>query len=77
MVVYDYINENVYLFSLTTIMSKTKRKISARNKEYTNNKFKYQRKERIQISSAKEIGHFVGGGVTVGLGGVIGPAEWR
>ena len=41
-------NEKVYLFSFTTIMSTTKRKISVRNKEYTNNKFKYQREERIQ-----------------------------
>ena len=50
-----YINEKVYHFSLTTIMSKTKRKISVRNKEYTNIKFEYIGEQRIQISSAKEI----------------------
>ena len=55
-------------------MSTTKRKISMRNKEYTNNKFKYQREERIQISSAKEMGHRVIDEVAVGAGGVIGPA---
>ena len=69
-----YINEKVCLFSLTTIMSTTKRKITVRNKEYTNNKFKYQREEKIQISSAKQMGHRVVGGVAVGAGGVIGPA---
>ena len=31
------------------------RKISVRNKEYTNNEFKYQREERIQINSAEEM----------------------
>ena len=50
-----YINVKVYIFSLTTIMSTTKRQISVKNKEYTNNKFKYQREERIQISSAKVV----------------------
>ena len=55
-------------------MSTTKRKISVRNKEYTSNKFEYQREERIQISSAKEMGHRVVGEVAVGTGGVIGPA---
>ena len=48
-----------------------------RNKEYTNNKFKYQREKRIQISSAKEMDHRVVVGVAVGAGGVMGPAEWR
>ena len=48
-----------------------------RNKKYTNNKFKYQREERIQISSVEEMRHRVVGGVAVGAGGVIGPAEWR
>ena len=47
-----------------------KRKLSVRNKEYTNNKFKYQREKRIQFSSAKEMGHRV----VVGAGMVIGPA---
>ena len=62
-----YINEKVYLFSLTSIMLTTKRKISVRNKEYSNNKFEYQREERIQIfSSGKEMGHRVVGGVAVG-----------
>ena len=70
MVVY----EKVYFFSLTRIMSTTKRKISMRNKEYTNNKLKYQREERIQIRSAKEMGHRVVGGVAVGAAGVIGLA---
>ena len=70
-----YINEKLFLFSLTTIMLTMKRKISVRNKEYTNNKFKYQREERIQISSAKEMGHHVIGGVAVGAGGVISPAD--
>ena len=51
-------------------MSMTKRKISARNKEYTNNKLEYQREERIQFSSAKEMDHHVVGGVAVGVGGV-------
>ena len=45
-----------------------------RNKEYTNNKCKYQREERIQISSVKEMGHRVVGEVAIGAGGVIGPA---
>ena len=49
-------------------MSTTKRKIAERNKEYTINKFKYQKEERIQISSAKEIGHHVVDGVAVGEG---------
>ena len=68
MVVYIY--EKVYLFSLTTITSTTKRKISVKNKEYTNNEFKYQREEKIQTSLAKEMGHRVVGGacrVAVGL----------
>ena len=58
-------------------MSTTNRKISLRNKEYIYYKFKYQKQERIQISSAEEMGHIVVGGVAVGAGGVIGPAEWR
>ena len=66
--------KKIYFFSHTTIMATTKRKISVRNKEYTTNKFKYEREERIQISSAKEIGHRVVGGVAVGAGGVISPA---
>ena len=55
-------------------MSTTKRKMSTRKKEYTNNKLKCQREEKIQISSAKEVGHLVVGGVAVGTAGVIGPA---
>ena len=55
-------------------MSMTKGKISGRNKEYTNNRFEYQREERIQISSTKEMGHRVVSGVSVGACGVIGPA---
>ena len=55
-------------------MSTTERKISVRNKVYTNNKFVYQREERIQIISAKEMSHRVVGGVAVGAAGVIGPA---
>ena len=55
-------------------MSTMKRKISVRNKEYANNKFKYQREERIWISSAKEMGHRVVGEVAVGTGGVISQA---
>ena len=60
-------------FSLTRIMSTTKRQISGKNNEYTINKLKYQREERIQISLAKEMGHRVVGGVAVGAAGVIGP----
>ena len=55
-------------------MLTTKRKISVRNQEYTNNKFKYKREKRIQISSAKEMGPRVVGGVAMGASGVIGPA---
>ena len=49
-------------------------KISVRNKEYANNKFEYQREEIIQISSAKEMGNSVVGGVAVGAAGVMGPS---
>ena len=66
--------KKLYFFSLTTIISTTRGKISVRNREYTSNKFKYQREKRIQISLAKEMGQRVVGGVTVGLGGVVGPA---
>ena len=71
-----YINEKVWSFSLTTFMTTTKRKIFVRNKEYTNNNFKYQREERIQINSTREMGHRVVGGVAVGTDGVFGPAFW-
>ena len=67
--------KEVYVFSLTTIISTTKRKISVRNKGYTNNKFEYKREERIQITSAKEMCHRVFGGVAVGAGGVR--HRWR
>ena len=53
-------------------MSTTKRKISVRNKEYTNSIFEYEREKIIQINSAKEMGHRVVGGVAVVAGGVIG-----
>ena len=69
-----FINEKVYFSSLTTIMPTTKRTISVRNKECTNNKFKYQREKRIKIISAKEMGHRVVGGVAVGASGVLSPA---
>ena len=55
-------------------MLTTKRKISVRNKEYTINKFKYQRKEIIRIMSAKEMGHRVVGGVAPGS--LAQPTEW-
>ena len=65
----------MYTFPLSQqLMLMTKRKISVRNKEYTNNKFKYQREERIQINSAKEMGHSVVVGVEVKAGVVIGPS---
>ena len=44
-----------------------------RSKEYINNKFKYKREERIEISSAREMGPRVVDGVAVGAGGVINP----
>ena len=70
-----YINEKVHFFSLTTIMSTTKRKKyrwETKNIQIINLNIK--REERIQICSAKEMGHRVVGGMAVGAGGVIGPA---
>ena len=69
-----YINEKIYFFSLTTIMSTTKRKYrwETKNKRIIN---KIEKKEYfISISSAKEISHRVVGGVAVGAGGVFSPA---
>ena len=71
--------KKVYLFSFTAIMSTTKIKILAKCKDNANNKFKYQREERIQISSANGMSRHVVSEVAVGACGVIGPARsyWR
>ena len=72
-----YVNEKVYLFSLTTIMSPTKRKISVRNKEYIqiiNLNIKEKKEFKLAQQKRWTPPPRVVGGVAVGAGWVIGPA---